>query len=521
MPTAVQTEEPQSKVLSQEPAPNRARRRPIWPFGISSRLRILRRFRHLLAANATALADAIPATLPRNRADSLAAEVLPLLAAIKFLERDAKAILAPRRLGKRGLPFWLTGLDTTIERVPLGSILILAPYNYPLLLPGVQAVQAIVAGNTVVWKPGRGGKPVADFFATLFAEAGRAEGLHEEILRVTEDTTEAAQAELALRPAKILFTGSAATGRAILHAAAETLTPVTAELSGCDAVFVLPTADPHLVAHALLFGMRLNGSQTCMAPRRLILVDTPPPSYDLLRRRSDLDSPQSLGAPLIAPSAMSGTYEAGPLHPTHQTLLALLQEGLPTLPRVSNLPPIDLLNQATQLGATVIGTHGQPYLILNATPEMAITRSDVFYPVLSVLRAASPEHAVVLHAASKLSLTAAIFGTGTIPDWLATRLNSPTILINDLIVPTADPRIPFGGLGDSGFGTTRGREGLLELTSAKTTSTRRNRNYRHFHPTTPAHESLFTGLIELTHAGTWAQRYAGLRKLIIAAKSLK
>ncbi len=480
-----------------------------WPeLPIAARLRVLRRFRHLLAANATALADTIPASLPRTRADSLAAEVLPLLAAIKFLEQEARQILAPRRLGKRGLPFWLSGLSTTIERIPFGDILILAPFNYPLLLPGVQAVQALAAGNSVVWKPGRGGKPVAGFFAQLLAQAGLPQG----ILRITEDTTEAAQQELARKPAKVLFTGSAQTGQQVLHAAADTLTPVTAELSGCDAVLVLPTADPKLVADALLFGLRLNGSQTCMAPRRLILVATPPTTYNLYRTK-DLGAPPLDSERWVASAATS-------LHPTHQTLLNLLRQSLPALPAISTPPPTALLEAATAAGATVHGTPGHPFLILNATPDMAITRSDIFYPILSILRATSPEHAVEIHRQSPLSLTAAIFGLPPQTDWLARNLASPTILLNDLIVPTADPRIPFGGRGESGFGTTRGREGLLELTYAKTTTRRSNKNYRHFQPTTPAHESLFTGLIELTHAATWSQRYAGLRKLIAAAKSM-
>jgi aldehyde dehydrogenase (NAD+) len=205
------------------------------------------------------------------------------------------------------------------------------------------------------------------------------------------------------------------------------------------------------------------------------------------------------------------------LHPTHQTLLDLLQQKLPTVPPVETPPPTALLSEAAREGATLHGAPGLPYLVLNGTPQMAITRSDVFYPVLSVLRANSPEHAAELHNASPLSLTAAIFGQQT--EWLAAHLTTGTVLINDLIVPTADPRIPFGGRGASGFGLTRGAEGLLELTTSKTITRRRNRNYRHFQPTTPAHEALFTGLIELTHAGPWRARFAGLRKLVQAARN--
>ena len=498
----------------QSPSGIRRRRIPPWPEkSVSSRLEVLRRARYLLAANTAALAAAVPASLPRTHADTLVAEVLPLLAAIKFLEKEAKFILAPRNLEDKGRPFWLRGVQTTVERVPLGTVLILAPYNYPLLLPGVQAMQALAAGNCVVWKPGRGGRPVADLVAGVLAEAGLPEG----ILRVTEDTVEAAQAELALRPDKILFTGGVEGGRAILRHAAETLTPVVAELSGADAVLVLPTADPRVVADALLFGMRLNGSQTCMAPRRLILVETP---VDLNRYRSlDRNTP---GAPFTAPPARNRESSDRPLHPTHQILLDLLRAELPNLSAGAVPPQLSaLLEDATEKGATVHGAPGQPILILGATPEMLVTRTDLFYPILSVLRAESPDHAADLHNQSRLSLTAAVFGDQQTADRLGRDLATGTVLINDLIVPTADPRIPFGGRGDSGFGVTRGREGLLELTAIRTTATRRNRDYRHFEPTTAAHEPLFTGLIELTHSRTWRARFTGLRKLINAARTLK
>ncbi len=498
----------------------RRRRLPVvtWKsLSVAARLRTLRHARHLLAANAALLADLVPDALPRTRADTLVAEVLPLLAAIKFLEQEAKQILAPRALGTSGRPLWLSGVSTTVERVPLGTVLILAPYNYPLLLAGVQTVQALAAGNSVVWKPGRGGKPVAELFAQLLTEAG----LPPDTLRVTDDSVAAAETELAAQPDKILFTGGAVASRAVLHAAAEALTPVTAELSGCDAVLVLPTADPKLVAEAILFGMRLNGSQTCMAPRRLILVDEPPPST-LRYRGFDAEGSFESEAEELALLSLPSNR---PLHPTHAVLLELLKQSFAHLAPIPSPPPphlAALLHDAQAAGATLHGDlpSGRPILVTDATPQMAIVHADIFYPVLSVLRAASPRQAALVHNHTRLSLTAAVFGRYLPAHELASQLTTGTVLINDLIVPTADPRIPFGGRRDSGFGVTRGREGLLELTALKTTANRHHGGYRHFQPTTPAHEPLFTGLIELTHAGTWRQRLAGLRKLIAAARTV-
>jgi len=226
---------------------------------VAERLSVLRRARRLLSGRAEALCASMPSELALTHADSMVAEILPLLEACRFLEREASRLLKVRRLGRRGLPFWLSGMDAEVHRVALGTVLVIGPGNYPLFLPGAQAMQALVAGNAVVWKPGLGGRRVAESFAEAMAEAGLPDGL----LRVTEETVEAAEREIAAGVDKVFFTGSAATGRVLLRRLADTLTPCVVELSGCDAVVVLPSADRERLVKALVFGMRFNGSATC------------------------------------------------------------------------------------------------------------------------------------------------------------------------------------------------------------------------------------------------------------------
>ena len=452
---------------------------------LDQRLKLIRNLRHLIADNSSHLTEAIPSDLARNHADTQAAEILPLLAAARFLEREAHKLLAARHLGRRGLPFWLAGVHSSVERVPLGTILIIAPANYPLFLPGVQALQALAAGNTVVWKPGRNGAPIAHLFAGLATRAGLPEG----VLRITDDSVEAATREISALPAKIVFTGSATAGRAVLRQAAEHAIPVVAELSGCDAVFALPSADPARLAAALSFGMRLNGSATCMAPRRLILIGD-----------------------------------------GHDDLLARLKQAFaaadPIFVRESiRQQLIPLLVDARAQGATILGELGpvsmRPILILDGTPTMQIAQADLFAPVLTVLRAGNEAAALEVDAHNPYGLTAAIFGDESQALTFGGSLAVGTLLINDLIAPTADPRVPFGGRRASGFGTTRGAEGLLEMTAARTILIRRGRDQRHLEPTSPTHEDLFGGVIALTHSVSFSSRFAGLKRLLAAAKKLK
>ena len=124
---------------------------------IQERLAVLRRARFAMSRRSDAFCDAIPSDLCRTPAETMVAEVLPLLASCQFLERRAEKILRVRRLGRRGLPLLLAGVSAEVQRVPYGVVLVLGPANYPLFLPGVQTLQALAAGNAVVLKPGRGG----------------------------------------------------------------------------------------------------------------------------------------------------------------------------------------------------------------------------------------------------------------------------------------------------------------------------------------------------------------------------
>ena len=96
-----------------------------------------------------------------------------------------------------------------------------------------------------------------------------------------------------------------------------------------------------------------------------------------------------------------------------------------------------------------------------------------------------------------------------------------SVIINDIIVPTADPRLPFAGRKESGFGVTRGTEGLLEMTAVKAIAVRRNETTRHYEATTEAHGELFEGTILASNANGWRARLQGLRRAVAAGRNMK
>ena len=454
---------------------------------VARRLAVLKRARHRMAELAVEFAAAVSPELARTTADTMVAELLPLLEACKFLEREAEAVLTMRRPGRRGLPFWLARVDSEVRRVALGKVLVIGPGNYPLFLPGVQALQGLAAGNAVIWKPGRGGKAVADLFAAAMYEAG----LPQELLRVTDESVAAGEAEIARGADKVFFTGSAATGRGLMRRLAETATPCVMELSGCDGVVGLASADMGRLVKALAFGMRLNGSATCMAPRRVFLAGVSQVRRDLFVRELQAALGQIAGVRL---------GDAVRVH----------LRGV--------------VEKAVGMGARMLGdleAEQRPVLVTDVTAEMEISRQEVFAPLLMLMEVRDKAELLAAMEACPYALTVAVFGDEREALALTERITAGTVLVNDLIAPTADPRVPFGGRRTSGFGVTRGAEGLLEMSAVKVVSVQRGKSVRHYEATGPEHVELFGGVILASHGAKWGQRWRGLKRVVKAARRIQ
>ncbi|SMH32121.1 aldehyde dehydrogenase family protein [Azospirillum agricola] len=452
--------------------------------GTTERLSIVRKIRHRIAADAEDLVRALATRPGRRAAESLSAEILPLAEACRFLEREAVRLLAPRRLGRRGRPVWLFGVAAEVRREPFGTVLIVGPSNYPLLLPGVQALQALAAGNAVLVKPAPGCSAPMDRLAGWLAEAGLPAGL----FRVLDESPDAVTDAVAAGIDKLVLTGSAGTGRAVAERLADALVPSTMELSGNDPVFVLPGADAGLVARALAFGLRFNGSATCIAPRRVFV-----PREMAAGLEEALRGPVAAIPPTAVPAAVRrrlGGLARAAVADGARPLGPLPGEADPTMP---------------------------PLILADARPDMALLREELFAPVLSLVPVRDLDEALEAAARSPYALGASVFGPEGAARALAGRLDAGAVTVNDLIVPTADPRLPFGGRRASGWGVTRGAEGLLEMTRVKTVSVRRGRSRPHFDPPRDGDAALMLAALRLLHGGGGA-RLGALRRLFQALR---
>lgn len=462
---------------------------------LAQRLGLVRELRGLIAKNACQLAEASASARFRPMLESLTAEVLPLAEACRFLEREAGKLLRPRSLGRRGLPLWLAGVRSEIQREPFGVVLIIGPGNYPLLLPGVQLIQALVAGNAVWLKPGVGGTDAARALCDLITRAG----FDPQLLALLPESPEAAREAIAARPDKVLFTGSAATGEKVLAQLAPHLVPATMELSGADAVIVRADADLDLAVKALVFGLRLNNGATCMSPRRVYVA-------------------RSLATELEGRLARAFTTRV--IRGNEAELFAQKDQSTLTPAAAGKLRPVldDALAGGAHFVAGAILKNGSitaPLVLAGLSPEARLFQEDVFAPVLALVAVADDEEALARGNDSPHALGASIFtrdeAAGRL---LAARLNVGVVTINDLIIPTADARLPFGARKRSGFGVTRGAEGLLELTTPKVIAVSRS----HFRPAyeapQPGDARLFQAYLRLSHGRGLKFRWGALVSLI-------
>ena len=392
---------------------------------IADRARHIGSLRPMLAAQATEMARAAGSIAGRPVAEKLVSEVLPLLEACRFLEKNAARILAPKRHGRRGRPVWLHGSSFEISRKPFGVILIVGPRNYPLFIPVVQMLHALVAGNAVVLKPAEGASlPVAEFMHRVLAQSA----IPKELVHLLPEDPQAARAAVKFGVDKAIFTGSSCNGRDFLEELAKQNTPSVMELSGADTVFVRADADVQLAAKAIEFGSRLNDGDTCMAPHAI-----------------------------VAHVAIADALER-----------ALRASGLTTEP---------------------------------------------------LLRVHDDAEALEIAAFDEHRLGAAIFSRDeNAARHFARQLATGFATINDIIVPTADPRFPFGGVRGSGFGVTRGAEGLLAMTHPQPIAIRRTRFLPHLEKPQTNDAELFAAFASLIHGRGFALRSAALKRVMAAGR---
>jgi acyl-CoA reductase-like NAD-dependent aldehyde dehydrogenase len=510
-----------------ELAAARAAQEPWSQRTVRDRLRHVRALRALLVNRTNDICAAIHADIGRPTVEVLGSELLTTAAALKYLENRSAKFLAPRRVSWWDQPTWLMGCRDVIHHRPWGVVGILGTWNYPVYLNVIQIAQAFVAGNAVLWKPSENVPRTTELTQTLFRDAGFPPGL----LQVLPATREAGPQLAETAVDHVVFTGSEVIGRKLASRLGERLIPSTLELSGCDAMFVLPDADITMAARAAWFGLTLNRGQTCIAVRRIFV------------QREKLDAFAGALGPLVRAEPMSLVLWSQKAQ-AERLIEEATKRGAVVLPfplaAASGLlgaggkptPPTPLpegKGEKADSGRVAEGVGSaaflRPTFLLNVPADAAICRESCFAPVAAVIAFGTVEEALAMAKQSPFGLAASIFTADTAKAReLAALIPAGHVSINDVLAPTGHPATPFGGRGASGWGVTQGAEGLLAMTTPQAVTVRNGTFRPHFDEAAspdPATEDLLRGLLKWTHARGWGAKLKGLWQMVRGARKKK
>ncbi len=408
---------------------------------LKQRAEVLLQLRRLVADRAEAIAHVIRDDTGKVMGEALF-ETAVACDQLKYLARTAPSYLLPRR-AKTG---WLSHRKARVAYEPYGVIGAITPWNYPFVISMSAVNTAIVAGNAVVLKPSEYSQTTGRLVGELLAEATGLEGL----VAVATGDGQTGAALVQAGVDKIAFTGSTATGKKIMAAAAESLTPVVLELGGKDAMIVCDDADVERAARGAVWGAMFGCGEVCMSIERAYVAE---PVYDEFvqavvaeaRRVRTSDEPEAMYGSMIAPFQREKVERQ--------------------------------LAEAQSLGAKVLlggrpirgpGYFFEPTVVVDVNHDMALMREETFGPVLPIMRVADEEEAVRLANDSEYGLDASVWsGDRARARRIAEQLNVGTALINDHLINYLIADLPFGGTRGSGFGRVHGLEGLREFTRPK------------------------------------------------------
>jgi acyl-CoA reductase-like NAD-dependent aldehyde dehydrogenase len=375
--------------------------------------------------------------------EALAHEVLNVLNLIRVTERAAPRVLRRKRVG--------TGLILTKSAYkqyePLGVIAVISPWNFPFMLPALPLVQALAGGNGVVLKPSeitpRSGRLLVELFQEALADFPG-------LVQVVEGDGAVGAALVQAGVDKIAFIGGGPTGTRVLQGAAELLTPVVLELGGNDAAIICEDADLPRAARGVAWGALANAGQCCVGIERALVCETVHDRFVMLLR--DAVARVRLGT---GEDADVGRLTFPRQRETLDRLIADAETKGAEIVRMPLPPdaPRDLY---------------PPTLILGATADMELNRTEAFGPILSVLKVRNEDEAVALNNDGPFGLSPSVWTRSRArARRMADRLHAGFITINDHLVGFAFPGLPYGGVKESGFGRLMGDEGLLEFVRVK------------------------------------------------------
>jgi succinate-semialdehyde dehydrogenase/glutarate-semialdehyde dehydrogenase len=426
-----------------------ARQAQVWweALGFDGRRKRMLRWTSYLAKRVDEICDLCNRETAKPKGDGLF-ELLAGLEELKWAANNAQRVLKQRKV-KPGLA--MINFDARVAYLPLGVAGIITPWNAPLYTVFCGLADALGAGNAAIVKPSEYAAATGVYAVESFygANPDAPKGLVSWITGFGETGSALCKSGVD----KVAFTGSVPTGRRVMQACTENLTPVLLELGGKDATIVADDADLDAAAKAIIWGSMWNAGQACVGVERVYVAQAV---------RDDFLAKVKANAELVT-VGQAETDSYGPM----------------TLPAQIDIIRRHVADALDKGAIALVGgldsiqpPYVHPIVLVDVPEESSAVQEETFGPVVVINTVKDTDEAIRLANATRFGLGSSVFSKRNGRS-IAERMKAGGTTINSVLTFVGIPSMPFGGVGDSGFGRFHGDDGLREFTRPKATTSKK------------------------------------------------
>lgn len=381
------------------------------------------------------------------RFDALATEIFPAIMATKYYAKNAAKFLKPKKI--HGSSIVLINKRSFVRYEPFGVVGIISPWNYPFSIPYSEVIMGLLAGNGVILKTATETQMVGKALRDAINSADLPKGLFQYI---NIPGRIAGEAFLKSGINKLFFTGSVPVGKILMKIAADTLTPVSLELGGNDAMLVCEDADIDRAVNGAVWGGLSNAGQSCGGVERIYIHEN---IYDsFMQKLKENVETLKIGDP--------SNFDTDVAVMTTEKQVNSVKLHLDDA--IKNGAVLYAESKTTDDSKNIL----TPKVLTNVNHKMIMMREETFGPLIGVMKVENMEEAIELANDSSLGLTGSVWSKNNKKAIeIGKRIKAGAITINDHLMSHGLAETSWGGFKESGIGRTHGEQGFMEMVQAQ------------------------------------------------------